>query len=138
MALACLRVLTVFAYIGDIVEYQIRVYNPSDYNLYDINVTDPMFELNETIPFLAAKNMTGLTYIFHREVLETNPNPLVNEVFVKAIDSTGAYSSSSTQAITTIAERYITITKVGPECDYKGETVGYTITVNNTGRRRHL
>jgi len=122
-----------FAYIGDIVEYHIRVYNPSDYDLYNINVTDPMFELNETIPFLAAKNTTGLTYIFHREVLETDPNPLVNEVFVEAIDSAGAYSSSSTQAITTIAERYITITKVGPECAHKGETIEYTVTVNNTG-----
>ncbi len=122
-----------FAYTGDIVEYQIRVYNPSDYSLYDINVTDPMFELNETIPFLAAKNMTGFTYIFHREVLETDPNPLVNEVFVEAVDSTGAYSSSSTQAITTIAERYITITKVGSECAHKGEAIEYTITVNNTG-----
>jgi hypothetical protein len=122
-----------FAYIGDIVEYQIRVYNPSDYDLCNVNVTDPMFELNETIPFLAAKNMTGLTYIFHREVLETDPNPLVNEVFAEAVDSTGAYSSSSTQAITTIAERYITITKVGPEWAYKGEAIEYTITVNNTG-----
>jgi hypothetical protein len=92
-----------------------------------------MFELNETIPFLAAKNTTGLTYIFHREVLDTDPNPLVNEVFVEAVDSTGAYSSSSTQAITAIAERYIIITKVGPEYAYKGEAIEYTITVNNTG-----
>jgi len=122
-----------FAYIGDIVEYQIRVYNPSDYDLCNVNVTDPMFELDETIPFLAAKNMTGLTYIFHKEVLETDPNPLVNEVFVEAVDSAGAYSSSSTQAITTIAERYITITKVGSGCAYNGETIEYTITVNNTG-----
>jgi len=122
-----------FVYIGDIVEYQIRIYNPSDYDLYSINVTDPMFELNETIPFLAAKNTTGLTYIFHREVLETDSNPLVNEVFVEAVDSTGAYSSTSTQAVTTIAERHITITKVGPECAYKGEAIEYTITVNNTG-----
>lgn len=122
-----------FAYIGDVVEYQIKVYNPSDYDLYNINVTDPMFELNETIPFLAAKNTTGLTYIFHREVLDTDPNPLVNEVFAEAIDSTGAYSSSSTQALTTIAERYIIITKVGPEWANKGEAIEYTITVNNTG-----
>jgi len=122
-----------FAYIGDIVEYEIRVYNPSDYDLYNINVTDPMFELNETIPFLAAKNTTGLTYTFSREVLDTDPSPLVNEVFVEAVDSSGAYSSSSTQAITIIAERYLTITKVGPECTRKGEAIGYTITVNNAG-----
>lgn len=122
-----------FAYIGDIVEYQIKVYNPSDYALYNINVTDPMLGLNETIPFLGAKNTTGLTYIFYREALETDPNPLVNEVFVEAVDSTGVYSSSSTQAITIIAERYITISKVGPECASKGEAIEYTIIVNNTG-----
>ena len=54
-----------FAYVGDFVEYQIQVYNPSDYDLYSINVTDPMLGLNETIPFLDAGNMSGITYIFH-------------------------------------------------------------------------
>ena len=122
-----------FAYIGDIVEYQIKVYNPSDYSLYNINVFDPMLGLNDTLPFLEARNMTGKTYIFHRMVLETDPNPLVNMVFVEAGDSTGAYSSSSTQAITVIAERYVTIVKAGPEYARKGEAIEYTITVNNIG-----
>jgi len=122
-----------FAYVGDFVEYQIKVYNPSDYDLYNINVTDPMLGLNDTILFLEARNMTGKTYTFHREVLETDPNPLVNEVFVEAVDSSGAYSSSSTQAITIIAERYLTIVKVGPESAHKGEAIEYMITVNNTG-----
>jgi hypothetical protein len=123
-----------FAYVGDIVEYQIKVYNPSDYALHNINVSDPMFGLNDTIPFLEAKNTTGVTYTFHREVLETDPNPLVNEVFVEAVDSAGAYSSSSTQAITIIAARYVTIAKVGPEYAHKGEAIEYMITVNNTGK----
>jgi len=122
-----------FAYVGDIVEYQIKVYNPSDYDLYNINVTDPLLGLNDTILILEARNTTGITYTLNREVLKTDPNPLVNEVFVEAIDSTGAYSSSSTQAITVIAERYLTITKVGPEYANKGEAIEYTITVNNTG-----
>lgn len=122
-----------FAYVGDIVEYQIKIYNPSDYDLYNINVTDPMLGLNDTIPFLKARNMTGMTYTLHREVLDTDPDPLVNEVFVEGVDSSGAYSSSSTQAITVIAERHLAITKVGPECAWKGEAIEYTITVNNTG-----
>jgi len=122
-----------FAYIGDIVEYQIKIYNPSDYDLHSINVSDPMFELNDTIPFLEARNTTGLTYIFHREVLETDPNPIVNEVFVEGGDSTGVYSSSSTQAITIIAERHVTITKVGPERAQIGDVIEYTIIVNNIG-----
>lgn len=122
-----------FAYVGDFVEYQIKVYNPSDYGLHNVNVTDPMLGLNDTIPFLEARNMTGTTYTFHREILATDPNPLVNEVFVEAVDSSGAYSSSSTQAVTVIAERTLTIGKIGPESAGKGETIQYSITVNNTG-----
>jgi len=46
-----------------------------------------MLGLSETIPFMAARNMTGITYTFQREVLETDPNPLVNTVTVEAVDS---------------------------------------------------
>lgn len=121
-----------YAYVGDPVTYQIKVYNPSDYDLYNINVIDPMLALDDTIPFMAARNMTGITYTFHREVLETDPNPLVNTVSVEAVDSVGVYSSASTQAITTIAEHLIYISKVGPEFAYEGERIVYRIAVNNT------
>lgn len=121
-----------FAYVGDSVEYQIIVYNPSDYDLYNINVTDNMLELNDTIPFMAAGNTTGVTYTFYREVLETDPDPLINTVSVEAVDSEGVYSSASTQALTIIAEHLIDIQKIGPEQAYQGETIKYTITVNNT------
>jgi len=121
-----------FAYIGDLVTYQIRVYNPSDYDLHNINVTDTMLNLSDTIPFIAKGNTTGVTYTFHREVLETDSNPLINTVSVEATDSEGAYSSASTQAITTIAEHLVDIEKIGPEFAYRGEAIKYTITVNNT------
>jgi hypothetical protein len=122
-----------FAYIGDVVTYQIHVYNPSEHDLYNINVTDPMLGLNDTIPFLEARNTTGMVYTFQREVLATDPNPLVNEVFAEAVDASGAYSSSSTQAVTVIAERTLTIEKTGPGYAHKGSTIDYSITVNNTG-----
>ncbi|MEM1589444.1 MAG: hypothetical protein QW175_03390 [Candidatus Bathyarchaeia archaeon] len=121
-----------YAYVGDLVTYQIKVYNPSDHDLYNINVTDPMLGLNATIPFMAARNITGVTYTLQREVLETDPNPLVNTVYVEAIDSTGVRSSASTQAITTTAKRIISISKIGPETAYESERITYTITVNNT------
>jgi len=91
-----------------------------------------MLNFSDTIPFMAKGNTTGVTYNFHREVLETDPNPLVNTVFVEAVDSDGAYSSASTQAITIIAERLIDIEKIGPDFAYQGEKIQYTITVNNT------
>jgi len=120
-----------FAYVGDSVTYQIRVYNPSDYDLHNINVTDTMLGLNETIPFMASGNTTGVTYTLHREVLETDLNPLINTVSVEALDEEGVYSSASTQAITTIAQRLIDIEKTGPEFAHEGDAVKYSIIITN-------
>jgi len=120
-----------FAYVGDMVTYQIKVYNPSDLDLHSINVTDIMLDLNETIPFMAAGNTTGVTYTLQREVLETDPNPLINTVSVEALDEEGIYSTASTQAITTIAERLIDIQKTGPEFAHEGDAVKYSIVITN-------
>ncbi len=121
-----------FAYLGDIVTYQIKVYNPSGYDLHNINISDPMLKLNTTIPFMSAGNLTGVTYTFEKEVLETDPSPLVNTVFVEAVDPDGVHSTASTQAITVIAEHVIDIQKSGPSTAHRGDSVKYIITVNNT------
>lgn len=120
-----------FAYVGDMVTYVIKVFNPSDVDLHDINVTDMMLDLNETIPFMAAGNTTGVTYALQREVLETDPNPLINTVTVEALDEEGAYSTASTQAMTTIAQRLIDIQKTGPEFAHEGDHVKYSIVITN-------
>lgn len=120
-----------FAYIGDNVTYTIQVYNPSDYDLYNVNVTDTMLELEDTIPYMAANNMTGVTYTLQRTVLNTDPNPLVNTVSVEAVDSEGIHSTATTQAATTIAERWLNITKTGPEYAHKGDSIKYSITIEN-------
>jgi uncharacterized repeat protein (TIGR01451 family) len=122
-----------FAYIGDLVTYQIKVYNPSEFDLYNINVTDAMLNFEETIPFLEAGNTTGVTFELQREVLSTDTNPLINTVSVEAVDEAGVYSTASTQAITTIAQKWIDITKTGPEFAHVGDAVTYTIVVENVG-----
>lgn|GEM_PF-2406555 len=120
-----------YAAVGENVTYHIRVYNPSDFNLHNINVTDTLTGLNETIPSMAAGNTTGVTYILHRTVLETDPNPLVNTVHVEAVDSEGMRSWASTQAKTTIIERLIHIQKTGVHFAHEGDAIKYTITVTN-------
>jgi len=120
-----------FAYVGDMVTYQIKVYNPSDFDLHNINVTDAMLDLNETIPFMAVGNTTGVTYTLQREVLETDPTTLTNTVSVEAFDEQGVYSTASTQAITTIAQRLIDIQKTGPEFAHEGDTAKYSILITN-------
>ena len=120
-----------YAEVGDTVTYHIRVYNPSDYDLHSINVTDHLLGVNVTIPFMAEGNETGVTYTLTRTILDTDPNPLVNTVTVAAIDSEGVYSTASTEAKTTIVKRLIDITKTGPNYAHEEETVKYTITVTN-------
>jgi uncharacterized repeat protein (TIGR01451 family) len=120
-----------FAYVNETITYQIKVYNPSDFDLYNINVTDDLLGFNETIPFMAAGNETGVTYNLKRKVLETDPNPLVNTVNVEAIDSDGVYSTASTQAKTTILVRLIKLEKMGPEFAHEGDTIKYTIVITS-------
>jgi hypothetical protein len=128
-----LKTADAFAYVGDNVTYQIKVYNPSEFDLFNVNVSDPMLDLEETVPFLAAGNTTGVTFVMEREVLGTDPNPLVNTASVEAVDSEGAYSTASTQAVTAIAEKWLEVTKTGPEFAHVGDAVTYTIVVENVG-----
>ncbi len=120
-----------YAEVGDTVTYYIKVYNPSDFDLHNINVTDNMLAFNATIPFMAEGNQTGVTYTLDRTVLGTDPNPLVNTAMVEAVDSEGIRSTASTQATTTIIERLIDIEKTGPNHAHEGDTIKYTITVTN-------
>ena len=120
-----------YAEVGDAVTYHIRVYNPSDFDLHNINVTDILLGFNVTIPFMAMGNETGVTYTLNRTVLDSDPNPLVNEVTVKALDSEGIYSTASTQAKTTIVKRLVNLTKTGPHYAHEGDAIKYTITVTN-------
>jgi len=128
-----LKTADAFAYIGDTVTYQIKVYNPSEFDLLNINVTDPMLEFEETIPFMAAGNTTGVTLTLQREVVDTDPNPLINTVSVEAVDTEGVISTASTQAITDIAVKMLDITKTGPEFAHVGDAVMYSIVVENVG-----
>lgn len=120
-----------YAEVGDSVTYHIRVYNPSDFDLHNINVTDNLLDFNATILFMAEGNQTGVTYTLSRTVLDTDPNPLVNTVSVEAVDSEGIRSTASTEAKTTIIERLVDITKTGPDYAHEGDAVKYTITVAN-------
>lgn len=128
-----LKTADAFAYIGDNVTYQIQVYNPSGFDLFNVNVSDPMLGLNETVPFLAAGNTTGVTFVMEREVLGTDPNPLVNTASVEAVDSEGAVSTASTQAVTEVAVKMLGLSKTGPAFAHVGDAVTYTIVVENVG-----
>jgi len=118
------------AFVGENVTYQIIVNNPSDFDLHNINVTDQLLGFRDTIPFMEKNNLTGVTYTLNRTVICSDPNPLVNTVNVEAIDSEGAYSTASAQAITTV-KYWIQINKTGPYFAHEGEPIKYSIVVKN-------
>ena len=119
------------AAVGDNVTYNIKVFNPSDFDLLMINVTDDLLNFNVTIPFMASGNTTGVTYLLHRTIVETDVSPIVNTVRVEAVDSDGIRSDASTQAKTTIVERLLQIVKNGPEFAHEGDLIRYSITIKN-------
>ena len=119
-----------YAAIGANITYSIKVYNPSDFDLYKINVTDEMLGFGVTIPFMSKGNMTGVTYVLNRTALASDLSPLVNTVSVEAVNLEGVYSTSSTQAKTVI-ERLIDVEKTGPLYAHRGEAIMYTIVVKN-------
>ena len=120
-----------FAEVGHNVTYHIRVYNPSDFDLHNINVTDDLLGFTATVPFMATGNETGVTYTLNRTVLDSDTSPLINTVSVAALDSEGIYSTASTQAKTTIIQRLINLTKTGPDYAHEGDAAKYTITATN-------
>jgi hypothetical protein len=120
-------------YVNENVTYRINVFNPSDFNLSKINVTDTMLKLNTTIPFMTAGNKTGVTYVLNRTVLANDTNPLINTASVEAIDSEGVRSTATTQAITTITQRFLDIKKSGPTLAHELDPIKYTIVVKNVG-----
>jgi hypothetical protein len=120
-------------YVNENITYSINVFNPSDYNLTDINVTDTMLNLNATIPFMAVGNTTGVTYVFNRTILANDTNPLINTASVEAIDSEGVRSTATTQAKTNIMQKFLDIQKSGPVLAHELDPIKYTITVKNVG-----
>lgn len=120
-------------YVNNNVTYRINVFNPSDFNLSKINVTDTLLKFNATIPFMAVGNKTGVTYVLTRTVLANDSNPLVNTASVEAIDSDGVRSTATTQAKTTIVQRLLDIKKSGPALAHELDPIKYTIVVKNVG-----
>lgn len=118
-------------YVNSNVTYYITVFNPSDFNLSKINVTDTLLKFSATIPFMAVGNKTGVTYVLTRTVLANDSSPLINTVSVEAFDSDGVRSTATTQAKTTIVQRLLDLKKTGPAFAHEMDPIKYSIVVKN-------
>ncbi|UCE91607.1 MAG: hypothetical protein JSV90_00130, partial [Methanobacteriota archaeon] len=119
-----------YAHVGDIVTYTYKITNTGPVALTDVDAYDDVAgTVVENDSLAVGENKT---YMLDYEILETDPDHLVNEVDAFGEDEYGRTATDSDCWEIDILHPEISITKVvQPECAEVGEEVVYTITVSN-------
>ncbi len=125
-----------YSELGETITYTIVVENTGNVDLYDVTLTDEKLDLTKTIGTLAGgtSNTTQETYSITQADL--NNGTLSNTASVTGNDPDGnPLNDSVEESITGTQSTGINITKTASPQDYSelGETITYTIVVENTG-----
>ena len=124
-----------FSAVGNVIHYTIVVTNTGNVTLTNIQVTDPLTGLNQTIVTLApgASRSINTTHTIVQNDLNTGR---VNNTATVSYNYGGnPYSQSANATVTANQGPDLTITKVANETSYTtaGDILHYTIVVSNTG-----
>jgi uncharacterized repeat protein (TIGR01451 family) len=119
------------AYVGDVITYTITVSNTGEETLYNVVASDPTLGWTENIGTLAA----GASLVFHPTLTVTpsTADPLPNTASVVGYDQNERDYHASDDHTVNIIKPSISILKTGPDYAYVGDTITYTITVQNNG-----
>ena len=126
---------------GDIITYTIRVVNNGEQQLANIQVSDPLTGLNETIPSLKAGEEKIFTTAYTVTEQDVLAGKIVNVATVKGTDENGKTVENETtkELVTEQKNSHLTVTKTttSTPADGKaysvGEKITYIITVTNDG-----
>ena len=126
---------------GDIITYTIRVVNNGEQQLANIQVSDPLTGLNETIPSLRAGEEKIFTTTYTVTEQDVLAGKIVNVATVKGTDENGKTVENETtkELVTEQKNSHLTVTKTttSTPADGKaysvGEKITYIITVTNDG-----
>ena len=126
---------------GDIITYTIRVVNNGEQQLANIQVSDPLTGLNETIPSLKAGEEKIFTTTYTVTEQDVLAGKIVNVATVKGTDENGKTVENKTtkELVTEQKNSHLTVTKTttSTPADGKaysvGEKITYIITVTNDG-----
>lgn len=127
--------------VGDIITYTIRVVNNGEQQLANIQVSDPLTGLNETIPSLRAGEEKIFTTTYTVTEQDVLAGKIVNVATVKGTDENGKTVENETtkELVTEQKNSHLTVTKTttSTPADGKaysvGEKITYIITVTNDG-----
>ena len=126
---------------GDIITYTIRVVNNGEQQLANIQVSDPLTGLNETIPSLRAGEEKIFTTTYTVTEQDVLAGKIVNVATVKGTDENGKTVENETtkELVTEQKNSHLTVVKTttSTPADGKaysvGEKITYIITVTNDG-----
>lgn len=120
---------------GDQINYMIFVTNNGNTALTEINIADPLTDLDETIPSLAPNETVVLntTYTVARNDINAG---FVHNITKAAYRHRGEdFEVSSSLTVNAVRNHHISIVKVAAENSFSavGDEINYTITITNEG-----
>jgi uncharacterized repeat protein (TIGR01451 family) len=120
---------------GDDVVYTIEVCNCGTVPLTSITVVDTLLgDVTAAFPTTTLEPGECMSAMLTRTVLETDPDPLVNEVTVTGTDPVGTVVTDIDDAVVDLVHPDFTVTKTcEPDPLWEGDIVTWTITLTNTG-----
>ncbi|WP_035456984.1 DUF7507 domain-containing protein, partial [Algoriphagus terrigena] len=124
---------------GDIISYQVTVTNTGNVTLTDVQVTDPLTEMDESIATFApgATQIFTTTYTVDQADVDNGSVPNTASVTAAPPASSGIpeVSDADDELVEAIQTPSIEVTKSADKATYEtpGEVVTYTIVVTNTG-----
>ncbi|WP_373396617.1 hypothetical protein V8V91_17880 [Algoriphagus halophilus] len=132
------KVADVFTYdqIGDVITYTLTVSNTGNETLDNVNLTDPLTGLNQTIGSMTPAQVVTVTETYTIVQGDIDAGQVVNTATVTATDATNANLSDTAVVIVTAnRSSSIELTKVADVTTYDqvGDVITYTLTVSNTG-----
>jgi archaellum component FlaG (FlaF/FlaG flagellin family) len=125
------------AHVGDPIHYRLTVTNPGNVGLDPVSVTDDQCDAAPVLQTTDADGVLspGETWIYtcSHVVQAGDPDHIVNTADVTGRDPLGTPVSDSASAATDVLRPAIHVTKAAAPAVHVGETIDYTITVENTG-----
>ncbi|WPR73990.1 gliding motility-associated C-terminal domain-containing protein [Algoriphagus sp. NG3] len=121
---------------GDVVRYTVIITNTGNVTLTDVNVMDPLVNLDESYPFMAPGESYTLTSRYTVTQADVDNGQIDNTASVTG-NSPNPATVSDEDDVTVIAEQSpaILLEKVADVATYNaaGDVISYTVTVTNTG-----
>ena len=124
-----------YSAVGNILHYSIVIRNTGSITLTNVNVTDPLTGLNQTIPILApGENRTyNTTHTVNQ--IDLNSGSVVNTATAQFTHSGRTYRETAGRTVRANQEPELEIVKHALSSTYSnaGEVIRYTVTVRNNG-----